>query len=694
MQRGDGVAALAAAERAVAADETYAEGWAARGTVKLIGGDAAGAEHDLARAATLKPVLAEAHLNRAMALISLNRLDDAERALMGAKTIDPKLPIDACITRLMAARRAAYDANPVPDTGIRLALLLSAAGLTDDAETVVSRCLARAPAHAELWMLKGELAMRRHQFDEAVAAACEAARLQPDGSDAAVNVAVVYSAAGDRARAEAAARQAAQKFPQNCSAWIELADIIDDDFDRGRPSLLAAARAPDATGSAISRALVAAFERVDWDVADALMSLLPDRLKDDSANPFRLFVAALEPALLRRNAEAFSAANWPIRRPLAGPAIAKAKLKVGYLSPDFRSHPVGTTIVDLLRNHDRSRVEVIAYAIGPKVDDPERQAVVAAVDRFDVLSDLADAAAAQRIRDDGIDILIDLAGHTKHSRLGILSFRPAPVQIHYLGCPGTIGAPFIDYIVGDPWTTPVEAEPDFSEAIIRLPHTYLANAHRMATPHDWDRARFGFRADDVILCCFNHPNKITRALFSAWMTVLKAEPRAVLWLRADRPLAETNLREAAVVSGVAPDRIRFAPRVDMDVHLARYSVAELMLDTAPYNAHTTAADALWMGCPVLTVPGRTFAARVCAGLLSTAGLDDLIARDLDDYTRTAIALARDEARRADLRTRLRGTRTRVLFDNAAFARHFETGLSAAWQRAVDGLPPVTIDVRN
>ncbi len=692
LRRGDTAAALAAATRAIAADADYAEGWAARGTARLIAGEALAAESDLAHALALKPILAEVHLNHAIALISLGRLDDAERSIVRARTLAPALPVDATFRQVLDLRRADFDRTHSREAGFRLVLALGAVDLLRDAETVADQCLTAFPRDAELWMVKADLALRQRRFPDAVAAARQAAAVQPDDPEPAVNVATVLFDSGDSAAATEVAARATEKFPHSELPWTKLADIVRDDSAKGWTAVKAAALTPDASAAALSRGLWSAAERVEWDLVDDLRARLARRLDEDSANPLRLCLHDMPMDVLRHNAERFSATRWPERRAIAPPPTAKAKLRIGYLSPDFRTHPIGFIMLDLLRHHDRNKVEVYAYAVGPASDSPERRAIVAAVDKFTILSELSDFDAAQKVRDDGIDILIDLAGHTRFTRLGILSFRPAPLQLHYLGFPGTVGARFNDYIVGDPWTIPLGSETNFTEAVMRLPRTYLVNSHRPDVVPGWDRARYGLTTRDIVLCAFHHPMKITRRMFDAWARIMVAVPDTVLWLLADQAAAKTNLLNEAAARGIAAQRIHFAPRADLPLHLARYAIADLMLDTTPYNGHATNADALWMGCPVLTLPGVTFASRVCAGLLDVIGLRDLIATDPDDYVRRAVALAGDRAALAALRAGLADVRQSILFDNATFAREFEAGLFAAWERRLAGLAPQTFDV--
>lgn len=695
LRQGDVAAASNHAERAVALDAAYPEGWAALGTVQVLRGLPDLACQSLRRAIALRPTFGAAWLNLCMALIVKGQWDDAQEALFRAAG-DAALDVSGAASRLLAARREAFAHDPRPDCAIGLARLLIALGEIEEGLTLLRRSIAAAPDHAGLW---GELAaalLSLGRDGEAEEPARQAARRAPDDPEHAVNLAGILRAAGNLLAAEQQALAAASAFPDHARAQFFCADVL---VQLGRkrdayPYFQAAAEAPNADAVALSRGCYEALLVSDWDRSERLLPRLRQRLADgEAANPFHLLLLPFANPELKRNAEAFCRAAWPRFGSPAVPAGSGPRIRLGYVSPDFKDHPVATSIVDLLAAHDRGRFEVRAYALGSPGPTDERNAIAAAVDGFVAVDAASDDEIARRLRDDGIDILIDLAGHTRDNRLGILSFRPAPLQIHFLGFPGTLGASFVDYLVGDPWITPRGREDEFSESILRLPLSYLVNSARPEISAVPTRRMFGFAEGDVIFASFNHSHKITRAMFSGWCDLLRAVPDAVLWLRADDSSSAEHLSAHARKAGLTPDRLRFAPRLPSRTdHLARYHVCDLLLDTSPYGGHSTAADALWMGCPVLTLAGDTFAARVCAGLLTACGLPEMIATDLGDYRERAMGFGRDRSLREALRRRAGAARQGPLFDRQAFAQALESGLQRIWERALRGLPPHTIDV--
>lgn len=362
----------------------------------------------------------------------------------------------------------------------------------------------------------------------------------------------------------------------------------------------------------------------------------------------------------------------------AGP---RPKLTVGYVSGDFREHAVAFLIAELLELHDRSRFTIIGYSNGPdRHDQMMRQRLVAGVDRMVDIREMSSLDVARRIHADGVDILVDLSGHTRHSRLEVFALRPAPVQVTYLGYPGTTGADFFDYILVDPVVAPPDQQPYYSERLVHLPDCYQANDRKRpvaaGTP---SRAECKLPEDGFVFCSFNHAPKITPTIFSVWMRILQAVPKSVLWLLQPEPSAMENLARAAAARGVDPARVVFAPRLPLAYHLTRFRTADLFLDTFPYNAHTTASDSLWVGCPILTCMGETFPSRVAASLLLNTGVPELITRSLEEYERQAIALANAPEKLQEYRNRLETNRdTCAAFDTQRFARNVEQAYQRMW----------------
>jgi predicted O-linked N-acetylglucosamine transferase (SPINDLY family) len=364
------------------------------------------------------------------------------------------------------------------------------------------------------------------------------------------------------------------------------------------------------------------------------------------------------------------------------------RLRIGYLSADFHQHPTSQLMAQMLASHDRSRFEVTLLSTGADDHSALRQRLRDGSEHFEDLRGQSFTSMATRIRALGIDILVDLKGATYDTLMPVLAQRPAPLQVSWLGFPGTTGAPFIDYFIGDPVTTPLADAAHFSEKIAQLPHCYQPNDVHRALPEESTRAQWGVADDALVLCAFHQSYKISAPVFDLWCDLLRELPDAVLWLLQWNAAVHTRLIAAAAERGVAPDRLVFSPVLPLQAHLSRLACADLYLDAWPCNAHTTASEALWCGVPVITLKGRTFAQRVAASVLHAAELHELVCADTDGYRDLALTLARDPARRAALRERLVGQRTTSpLFDGAAFARDIEALFEKMWARAVEGQAP-------
>jgi len=350
------------------------------------------------------------------------------------------------------------------------------------------------------------------------------------------------------------------------------------------------------------------------------------------------------------------------------------KLKIAYVSPDLREHPVGHLMAGLFEHHDRSRVETIAISLGVDDRSPLRHRIRSNFDHFIEARGIASNKIAEKMREMEVDCAIDLAGYTADSRTEIFAYRPAPVHINFLGYPGTLGIDYMDYLIADRHVIPPEHQPFFSEKILYMPDTYLPTDRSLksaeATP---TRAACGLPEEGVVFCSFSHDYKISPPLWRVWMSLLLQVPGAVLWLVARNEETKANFRNAAEMLGVSGKRLVFAARVPrVEDHLARYRLADLFLDTWPYNAHTTAADALGVGLPVLTYQGGAFPARVASSLLHAIGLPEMITQSWSDYEALALELARDPARLAALKTKLLANKaTHALFDTKKFCLAFE-----------------------
>ncbi len=351
------------------------------------------------------------------------------------------------------------------------------------------------------------------------------------------------------------------------------------------------------------------------------------------------------------------------------------KIRIAYCSSDFCLHPVSLLTVQLFELHDRQQFEVYGFSWSPDDGSALRQRVIAGMDHFFPIHHLSDVQAAELIRAHEIDILVDLQGQTAGARADILGYRPAPVQITYLGLPATTGLPSIDYVIADRFLIPPDAAPFYSEKPLYMPHVYQVSDRLRQSAAIPTRSSCGLPDDGFVFCSFNNSFKYTPEVFGAWLRILQRTPGSVLWLLADNPWAEANLRREAAQQGVAAERLIFAGRVAPDNYLARYGVADLFLDTFPFNAGTTANDCLWMGCPLLTLTGRSFASRMAGALLTAAELPELITTTLADYEEAAVALAQNPARCGQLRQHLHAVREHgALFDTPRFVRDLEARL--------------------
>ncbi|WP_342120246.1 O-linked N-acetylglucosamine transferase, SPINDLY family protein [Pseudoduganella sp. OTU4001] len=361
---------------------------------------------------------------------------------------------------------------------------------------------------------------------------------------------------------------------------------------------------------------------------------------------------------------------------------AHRRMRIGYLSSDFCSHAVSILTAELYELHDRARVEVYAFSWSREDHSPLRARVVSAMDHYIRIDRMSDLEAAECIRDHEIDILVDLHGLTLGARPGILCYRPAPVQLTWLGFPGSTAIPGVDYVVADRFLIPPELEPYFTEKPLHMPRTFQINDRQRAIGAAPTRAANHLPEHGMVYCSFNSTFKITPEVFGAWMSILQRVPDSVLWLVADGEATRANLVREAEARGVAATRLVFAARVPPADYLARYQVADLFLDTAPFNAGTTASDALWAGLPVLTCAGRTFSSRMAGSLLHAMDLPELVTHTLDDYIETAVALGQERGRLAALRARVAANRDQSpLFDTPRFVRDFEDLLETVWVRA-------------
>jgi protein O-GlcNAc transferase len=413
--------------------------------------------------------------------------------------------------------------------------------------------------------------------------------------------------------------------------------------------------------------------------------------------PYVLLALIDSPFLHRKAAEIWVHDNFPPGE--VAPQIRQnaEKIRIGYFSPDFRMHPIAVLCAQVFECHDRSKFETTAFCLGPPTNDVMRSRLQSAFDRFVDVTAQTDSEVAALARSLGIDIAVDLSGFTEHSRSGIFALRAAPVQVNYLGYPGTMGAPYMDYLIADQTVIPESQRQYYCEEIVYLPHCYLPNdSTRLISEKIWTREELGLPPQGFVFCCFNNSVKLTPAVFDRWIRILQRVKHSVLWLSLGNASAAANLRREAGRRGMDTTRIIFAERIaSHEEHLARLQVADLFLDTHPYNAHATAVDALWAGLPLLTYAGQSFAGRVGASLLRCLGMSELIAETPEQYEEIAVELARDPPRLAALRQTLAERHNRsTVFDGREFARHLETAYRLLLGRAQvigDILPAGLVD---
>lgn len=598
-----------------------------------------------ARVVSIAPDNVAGHVNLGNSLRELGRHDAAIRSFERAIALDPGL-----------AQAHFNLGNTLYDLG-RHAEALSRFG-----EAVALR-----PDYAAAHGARGDALVGLGRPEEALACYRQALALAPDNARTYNNMGMALRLLG--------------RYPEAIAAFGE-----------------ALARHPRDDAARIRRAYLRA-RICDWDAMAEDAARLPMLGIEGPAVPHFMMLALDDsPARHRLRADRHAASIFP--RAAAGATIparpigSGGRLRIGYFSADFHDHATMHLMARLFETHDRAAFEVHAFSYGQASDDPMRRRLTAAVERFHDVRTLDDRAIVALARREGIDIAVDLKGYTADTRSGLFAWRAAPVQIGYLGYPGTTGAPFIDYIVADRTVIPPDHLGFYSEAPIWLPHSYQANDDRRPiADRPMRRAEVGLPEQGFVFASFNASYKITPDLFAIWMRLLDRVEGSVLWLLGDDADTEAHLRGHARRQGIDPARLVFAAKLPAAEHLARQRLADLFLDSFICNAHTTASDALWAGLPIVTRIGEGFAARVCASLLRAIGLPDLVAESAADYERLALSLATDPSALAAIRARLAAHRdTAPLFDSTAFTRHIEAGYLAAHARHQAGLPPAPIEI--
>ena len=551
------------------------------------------------------------------------------------------------------------------DTLLQSANSLLQLGRSPEALTWYESYLKTHPESAEAWHNHGIALSQMQRFPEAVASFDKVLALRPDS-------ALTWSSRGN-ALLE-------QKRYEEAISDYEKALALDPEY-----------------GSARGYLLLARLWCCDWRDLDRNIAEVSSRLRAGARviQPFGNLMISRDPADQLQCAKVWTRGEGVQALLWRGRRYIHEKVRVAYLSGDFCVHPVSILMAGVFEAHDKSRFETTAISFGPDDGSALRTRVMKSFDRFLDVRGRTDFEVASLMHAAEIDIAVDLMGLTGNSRQGILAFRPAPVQVNYLGFPGTMAAPHIDYIIADRIVIPEAEQRHYREKVVYLPDTYMpSDARRRVSDRKFSRAEEGLPEMGIVFCCFNNSYKFTPEMFSVWMRLLKAVEGSVLWLSEPNDTARRNLMAEAEKQGVRAGRLVFAPFLsNLDDHLVRLSIADLFLDTLPCNAHTTASDALFMGVPVITTSGPTFAGRVAASLLSAVGMPELIVPSLSAYEARALELTRDPAALRAVKAKLSTNRTSFpLFDTARFTRHLEAAFGAMRERQRRRLPPERFSV--
>jgi protein O-GlcNAc transferase len=704
--------ALGSYERAIAINRNYAEAHHNRGVALLDLGriDDARVSHE--RALEIKPDYAEAHNNRGVVLRELRRLDDALDSYERALEIKPDYAeahnnrgvvlqeLGRLDKALICYARALEIKPDYAGASINQGNAFTGLKRFDRALVSYGRAIEINPDYAEAHNNRGNALKELKRLDQALESFERAIAIKPDYAQAYFNLGNALVAMRRFDRALISYEQALEIKPGYADAHnnrgnaLQELHRLDDALDSyGRALQLR----PDFE-SLYGTWLHTKMRLCDWGDLGAHIQHLAAGIDrgEKITPPFAVLTLADSLSMQRRTAQIW--ANDGLSGNLSLAPIEKRgrrkRIRVGYFSADFHNHATAYLMAELIERHDRERFEVVAFSFGPDIRDDMRERLSAAFDRFVDVNTKSDEEIAQTSRDLEIDVAVDLKGYTQDQRHGIFSHRAAPVQVNYLGYPGTTAVRCMDYIIADRWLIPQVSRREYSEKVVYLPNCYQVNdRRRRIADKEFPRAELGLPLTGFVFCCFNNSYKITPETFDGWMRILSHVKGSILWLLEDNQTAVDNLRREAESRGVDAARLVFAPRMPPPEHLARHRAADLFLDTLPCNAHTTASDALWAGLPVLTRMGESFAARVAASLLNAIGLPELVTMTQEHYEALAIELAVHPGRLAEIREKLSRNRlTAPLFDTELFTRHIENAFTQMYERYQADLSPEHIFV--
>jgi protein O-GlcNAc transferase len=700
--------AISSFQRALDLDPSYAIGYNNLGIAHFERREYEKAADCYERALLLNPSFSEAHNNHGNVLLRLNRAGEALTHYERAMALKPALVNHGNALQQLKLygaavesyeRALAVDPNN-PETLSNCASALLSMKRPEEALRLCERAIQIKPDMPEAYNNLGGALRRLGRYAEAVGAIENALRLRPRYAAAYSNLANILLGNNQTEDAIAYCDQAISIDPLLAEAHEQRGGALSKlgRPEEAVPSLLRVLElAPDFdfTAGALAGARMACC---DWSDYEASRDRIVAGVEAGKAvvQPFTLLAMNDSPELHLKAARILAADRMPpnCRSSWSGRKYRHQRIRVAYLSADFHQHATALLMAGLFEQHDRDRFEITAISFGPEDSGPMRQRLQKTFDRFVDVRNESDAQVASLMQSLEIDIAVDLMGYTGDSRPAILARRPAPIQVSYIGYPGTMGLEQIDYLLADPTVLPQELQAHCTEAVVYLPDCYqVTDSKRPIAERAPTRAEAGLPESGFVFCCFNNNYKLTPAIFAIWMQLLQRVPDSVLWLLGDNSAAIRNLRAEAERRGVSAERLVFAPRMDSPEHLARHRLADLFLDTLPYNAHTTSSDALWAGLPVLTCLGQAFPGRVAASIVRAAGLPDLVTNSLDEYADKAIELATHPERLREVRDRLVHNRARCrLFDTARFCRNLESAYTTMLQRYETGLAPETFAV--